>query len=101
MEQPEKEVAVKCIKLVLALFLLASVQAIAEIIMVPIKKALALDEIDEHQAIEHDRRIPFAIGHFTDSVNEFQEGFTVCVKITVECLGDTLDVEAARARPPW
>ena len=104
-EQAEQEVAVEGIELVLALFLLAAVEPVAEVIGVAVEETLALDEIDEHQAVEHDGRIPFAVGHLADAVNELEEGFAVGVEVAVERLGDALDVErgagAAGNREWW
>ena len=98
-EQAEQEITVERVELVLALFLLATVEAVAEVIGVAVEKALALDEIDEHQAVEHDGRIPFAVGHLADAVNEFEEGFAVRVEVAVERLGDALDVERGPGAP--
>src|ERR1035437_5160138 len=53
-EQAEQEVAIDCVELVLALFFLAAVETIAKVIVVAVEEALALDEIDEHQAVAHD-----------------------------------------------
>ena len=61
--------------------------------MVAVEEAFALDEIDEHQAVEYDGRIPFAVGHLADAINELEEGFPVGVEVSVERLGDALDVE--------
>jgi hypothetical protein len=66
---------------------------VAEVCGVRVEEALALDEIDEHQAIEHDGRIPFAVGRLTDAVNELEEGFAVGVKVAVERFGDALNVK--------
>ena len=83
-EQAEQEVAVEGVELVLALFLLAAVEPIAKVIVVAVEEAFALDEIDEHQAVEHDGGIPFAVGHLADAVNELEEGFAVGVEVAVE-----------------
>ena len=65
----------------------------AEVVVVAVEEAFALDEIDEHQAVEYDGRIPFAVGHLADAINELEEGFPVGVEVSVERLGDALDVE--------
>ena len=70
MEQPQQEVAVETVELVLAAFRLAPGKALAEIIGVAVEKALALNEVDEHQAVEHHGRIPFAVAHVADTINE-------------------------------
>src|ERR1017187_959135 len=92
-EQAEQEVAVEGVELVLALFLLAAEEAVAEVCGVRVEEALALDEINEHQAIKHDGSIPLAVRHLADAVNELKEGFAVGVKVAVERLGDPFDVE--------
>jgi len=92
-EQAEQEVAVERVEFVLALFSFAAVETIAKVGVVAVEKALALDEIDEHQAVEHDGRIPFAVGHVGDAINELEEGLAVRVEVAVERLGDALNVE--------
>ena len=98
-EQAEQEVTVKCVELVLPVLLLATAEAVAEVIGIGVEEALALDEIDEHQAIEHDGRIPFGVGHLADAVNEVEEGFAVGVEVAIERFGDTLDVERSAGTP--
>ena len=68
-------------------------QPVAEVIRIGVKEALALNEIDEHQAVEHDGGIPFAVGHLADAVNELEERFAMRVEVAIERLGDALDVE--------
>ena len=62
------------------LLLLAAVEPVAEIIVVAVEEALSLDEIDEHQAVEHDGGIPFMVGAFGDAGDEFQEGIVFLLK---------------------
>lgn len=71
----------------------------AEVVAVAVEKPLLLDEIDEHQAVEHDGRIPLAVGHCADAVDEREEGLPVRVEITVKRLGDTLEVEGGAGLP--
>ena len=61
--------------------------------MVAVEKALALDEIDEHQAVEHDGRIPFVVGDFGDAIDEFQKRGVLLLKNFVEPFGDALHVK--------
>ena len=93
-EQAQQEVAVEGVELVLALFLLAAAQAVAEVVAVAVEKALALDEIDEHQAVEHDRGIPFPVGALGDAVDELEEGRMLLLEPVVEALGHALHVQA-------
>ena len=67
--------------------------------MVAIEKTFALDEIDEHQPVKHDGRIPFAVSHLADAINEREEGFAVGVEVAVERLGDFFDVECRAGAP--
>ena len=60
-EEAEQEVAVERIELVLAVLLLGSAQPVAEIVVVAVEKALALDEVDEHQPVQHHRGVPFVV----------------------------------------
>ena len=61
MEQAQKEIAVEGIELVLPVLGAHPLQPVAEIVAVVVEEALALDEVDEHQAVEHHGGIPLAI----------------------------------------
>ena len=98
-EETKQEVAVKGVELILPFFLLAALEAMAEVVAVAVEKPLLLDEIDEHQAVEHDGRIPLAVGHFADAVDERKEGLPVRVEIAVKRLGDALEVEGGARFP--
>ena len=99
MEQAEQEVAVEGIELVLALFLCAQRQPVAQVVAVAVEKALALDEIDEHQAVEHDRGIPLAVGALGDAVDELEKRRMLLLELVVEALGHALHVKGRpRAR---
>ena len=65
-----------------------------KVIPVAIQKAFSLDEIDKHQAVEHDGGIPFVIGAFGDAGDKLEEGSVFLLKPVVETLGDALDIEA-------
>ena len=81
-EQPQQEIAVERVELVPALFLLAAVEPVAKIIAVAVEKTFALDEINEHQAVEHDGRIPFVVGALGDAGDEFQERSVFLLKLS-------------------
>ena len=62
MEQPQQEVAVEGLELVLAPGLLNHRQPVAQVVGVAVEKALLLNEVDEHQAVEHEGRVPLKVG---------------------------------------
>src|SRR2546430_1548380 len=43
------------------MFVLAAFETVAQILLVAVEKAFALDEIDDHQAVEHDGGIPSVV----------------------------------------
>ena len=92
-KEAEEEVAVEAVELVLAVLLLAAVEPVAQVVVVAVEEAFALDEIDEHQAVEHDGGIPFAVCSLADAVNELEESFAMRVEVAVERLCDTFDIE--------
>ena len=67
-------------------------QAIAEVVTVFVQKALLLDEVDEHHAVEHQRGVPLAAALVVDAVDEGLEGAELRLEALVEALGHLLDV---------
>src|SRR5262249_47572133 len=57
-EQPQQEVAVESEEFSLALTLLDHPEAILQVVCVSVQKTFTLDEVDEHQPVEHERGIP-------------------------------------------
>src|SRR6266581_4025186 len=102
MEELEQEVAVEGMELVVAPFLLHAFESAGEVVGIAIEltwcpciqETLALDEIDKHQAIEHERSIPLTIGLCCNSPNETQECGVFAFKPIVELLRHALDVES-------
>ena len=86
MEQPEQEVAIKAVELVLPMFGFGFAQAIAEIIGVAIKEPFSLDEVEEHQPVQHDRRVPFVLTLVWNSSDELEKNFMLRTKLFVEAL---------------
>jgi len=79
----------------------AAVQKIAKVLRIAIEKSFALDELDEHHAIEYDRRIPFAIRFLRDASNGLNQCGALLLKQIEESPRDALGVDAcatARAR---
>src|SRR5213083_2378351 len=75
------------------LVLLHQTQLGAQVVVVFIKEALFLNEIDEHEPIEHERGVPLAIGFGLDTFDELEEGRMFGLKAVVEPLGDAIHVE--------
>ena len=54
-----------------------------------------MDEVDEHHAVEHQRGVPFAVGHFLDTLNEAEKVLMLVLETVVEFLGYFLDIEGS------
>ena len=92
-EQAQQEQPVEGLETVPAVPGLQAVEAVAQVIDVAVEKAALLDEVDEHHAVEHQRGVPFAVGHSADAVDEAQEGAVFLLEAVVEAFGDLVDVE--------
>jgi hypothetical protein len=92
-EQTEQELAVEGPELVLALGGLELAQAVTEVVMVAVEQALLLDEVAEHQAVEHDRGVPVPVGNALDAIDELVECLVLCLEPLEELLRDPLDIE--------
>ena len=99
MEQPQQKVAVEGLEFVLALGLTDHLQAVAQVVGVAVQEALLLDEVDEHQAVEHQRRVPLQVGVSFDALDELEERRVFVFEPLVELLGDLVDVESSSALP--
>lgn len=69
-------------------YLVRQVGAVAE------HEALGLKEVDEHEAVEQDARIPLAIGGIADPLDQIDELDVKGLEVVEEALRDLLDVEA-------
>jgi hypothetical protein len=45
-------------------------KAATQVVALAGEEALPLDEVDEHQAVEHQRGVPFAVGLLADSLDK-------------------------------
>src|SRR5438876_73588 len=98
MEEAKQKVAIEGVKFVLPFLLLTSVEPGAKVVTVPVKKTLSLDEIDEHQPIQHYGCVPFMVGAFGNAGDELEENCMFSLELIIESLGHALDVEGgARA----
>ena len=61
--------------------------------MSPFEKTLALDEVDEHQPVEHERGVPLSVALVGDALDERQEGRVLSLEVVVEASGDPVAVE--------
>src|SRR5450759_663336 len=102
MEEFQQEITIEGLELVgLMLLLSHRCQAIGEIVGVAIQgvlrlrseEALALDEIDEHQAVKHQRGIPFTVALRGDALDTVQESRVFELETIIEFLCDALDIE--------
>ena len=99
MEEPEQEVAVEGVELVSSSQRLQCPKAVAEVVAISVEEALLLNEVHEHQAVEHYGRVPLAVllpGHAPDEV---QEKVVLSLEPLVEPPCDSLDIERG-PRPP-
>ena len=92
-KQPEEEVAVKAQKLVLPLPLQDHLEAVLKVPSIAIKESFLLNEIDEHQPVEHERGVPLPVSIDWDALDELQEVGVFLLELVVELLGDLVAVE--------
>src|SRR5712692_492851 len=79
----------------IAAALLDSSQTIAQIVFIVVQKALFLDKVDKHQAVEHQRCIPFAISFNGDTLNEPQECGMFGLEAIIETSRDTFNIKGS------
>src|SRR5579859_131216 len=102
MEKFQQEIPVEGLELVFTSLLLHPFEAIREIIAVTIERlrrfcieeALALDEIDEHQAVQHQRSVPFAVALRRNVCDKLQESRVFKFETVIEFLCDALYIES-------
>jgi hypothetical protein len=97
-KKTDKEVAVEGMELVPSLEFSNSAQPVLQVVGVAIEETLLLDEVHEHQPVEHQRRVPLQVGLALDPLDELQEGGMLGLEAVVEAFGDAIDVEG-RASP--
>ena len=90
MEQPEQEYAIEAVKVALSKARLHLAHAVAQIVAVVVEEPLLLDEIDEHETVEHERCVPLTICRLLNPLDEFQERRVFVAKTIVELLGDAV-----------
>src|SRR6266700_1794506 len=109
MEELQQEIAVEGMELVLSPFLLHAPQPVGEIIGVAIEparrlcvqEALALDEVDKHQAVEHERGIPLAVSLCVNALNKCQKRGEFAFEAVIEFPGHALDIKGSCHAPGY
>src|SRR5262249_10946761 len=99
MKEAQEEVTVEGVELVLAMLGPHAREPVAKVAAVAVQEALALDEIDEHQPVQHHRGIPLAVGGLRNAGDELEKHCVLFLKTIVEALGDSLDVEPHTSTP--
>ena len=80
-----------------AYFLANAIQAVAEVASVAVEEAFALQEIAEHQPVQHKGGIPVANTTVGETFDEFAKGILLGLKPVVEALGDFVAMTAIRS----
>jgi hypothetical protein len=66
---------------------------VGEVIGVAVEETFLLDEIDEHEPVEHHGGVPAPVALVLDALEEFQEPVVLGLEALIELLGDGLDIE--------
>jgi len=71
-----------------ALTILCHFQMVLQVVCIIIKKALVLDEVEEHQAGEHKRGIPVVVSLGRDALDVCKEDVLSCLETVIETFED-------------
>ena len=74
-------------------------QTVAQVLWVAVEKSLLLNEVNEHQPVQHDRDVPIFITGIADSLNELLKLVALLLKAIVESPGGSLNIEAGPGPP--
>ncbi len=117
-EQREQERAVERVEAVLAEILADSTHPVAEVVGVPVEQPSLLDEVDQHEPVEHERAVPLAVGtllvpggtgNIWNALDRLDKGVLLLLEAVVELLGDGVGIEGVlgptrdlhQVRPPF
>ena len=92
-EQRQQESLVERVEPVCAVVLAHHPQAAAQVVPVAVQEPLALDEVDEHDPVQQDRRVPTTVLVRSDPLHRRGEVLVVLLELPVERLGDSVGVE--------
>ena len=84
-------------KLVFALLLTYPLEFVLQVVGIHIKEALFLNEVTEHESVEHNAGIPILVLVIIDTRNVFLEGSMLLAELRIEVLSDLLTVQMERA----
>ena len=74
-------------------FLLAIFQLVAQIIYVVVQKTFPLDEVDEHQTVEHHRGVPLLHLFIGNAFEKFKECVMLFLETVIKLLGNSFSVK--------
>ena len=77
-------------------------ETVPEIIRIAIEKAFSLNEVEEHQPIQHYRGVPFVVALVWNAGDEFEKGRVLFPELFVETFRDAfVDVAGGAACDIW
>jgi len=69
-------------------------ELVLKVLPIPvIEKEFALQEVDEHQAVEQDRGIPLLVALVVNAFDEFQKSKVLLLKLDIELFGNALYIQ--------
>ena len=71
-------------------------QPLAEIVRVAVEEALLLDEVAEHETVQHDRGIPFAVALFGQILNALHKRLVLDTETAIEVLRHLVGIHQKR-----
>jgi hypothetical protein len=67
----------------------------SKIVCIIVKKALLLDEIEEHQAVEEQRCIAFVCGGRRNALDAVEEVLALAFELLIKTSGNTLNINGS------
>ena len=93
MEHRQQEVPVELVELAIPALAAEPRQPRPQVVAVVVHEALALHEVDEHQAIHQERGVPLAVALDVEATDGFHERVVLLEELLVELVGDLVGVE--------
>src|SRR6266568_4360496 len=95
MKELQQEIAIEGVEVVLTPFLLYTPQPAGAVVGIAIEltwcpcvqEALAQDEVDKQEAVEHERGVPFSVSLCLNPADEAQECGVFALEAVIELLG--------------
>ena len=92
-KQAQQEEAIEGLKLPFAFAILHLTQTVAEIVAVAVEKTLFLNEVHEHQPVEHQGCVPLGVALLLHPFDEGEKGSVFPLEVVVEPLRETIAIE--------